>query len=276
MEQIVRTILYLIPKDVSGWALLLLVLVVSGVLVFNAIDVSRKKVQRKKITTKKDEDWLEANLSIRPNRRTETHMPNLDYMETITTAELLVTNNEKFEITDCYATLEQASFYQPPYFRPLPVYSDRRLQWTSDIPLGKDCKDIIPPQNKIPKRVSVWSSRNLSHFNFCDPSNKKNDLYGVYVITIRIDGKRKGEDIKPIYFNGYLYTEKVTTTHTNPNDGSYSEIPIGLQHPYDIVIFKEGNWENDPDIPTPRPAKDSDEKTRKDTKKRSSKRATKK
>jgi len=43
MEQIIKTVISLVPKDVSGWALLLLAVTVCGVLVYNAWDVSRNK-----------------------------------------------------------------------------------------------------------------------------------------------------------------------------------------------------------------------------------------
>lgn len=252
-----------IPQ-IKDWRIGILVssILFFGFIVWSFIDQQNriKALENENRKLKAEKDWVEVKLSLSANVKTETVKATLDAIVRETTACLAVINNEKMEITDCYATLEDAKYYRVPFFRPLPSYSDMRLQWKDVSSNGNECKITLPPKNKVPKYVNLWSNQYPVGFTFCQPSNKV-DFYGVYPMTVRIDGKYNGKDIKPVYFNGYLYTEKVSTTNRNP-DGTLSDIPIGID-PYDIIIFSEGDWTKDKRIPVPRPMKFSDEENKK-------------
>lgn len=230
-----------------------------GFVIWSFIDQQKriKALENENQQLKAEKEWVEVKLSLSTEVKTETIKATLDGIVNETTARLAVVNNEKAEITDCYATLEDAKYYRPPFFSPLPTYSDMYLRWKDTPPSSSECKITLPPKNKVPKYISLWSNQYPVGFIFCKPSRKV-DLHGVYPITIRIDGKYNGKDIKPVYFNGYLYTEKITTTNRNP-DGTLSDIPTGI-NPYDIIIFDEGDWTKDKRIPVPRPISDKENK----------------
>lgn len=222
-------------------------------------DIKSAKInslERKNKRLQKESEWIPVNLSVKPDYHFE-HKTTPDNVYKTTIVRFAITNNEKSEITDCYVTLESAEFYKPSYFRPLLVYEDMRLRWeNNNEDYSKEaCKNTIPAKNKVPKYASLWSSDyRISGFTFCKP-NDKIDHLGVYVVTIRVDGKYKGKDIKPVYFYGYLYAEVITTTKIKP-DGTLSDVPIQINPPQYFVLLEEGDWEYDERIPVARPAKD--------------------
>lgn len=166
--------------------------------------------------------WADVKLVLSPNVNSVNDMISLDETRNITTARLGITNTEKIAITDCYATLESAEHYSIYSKKLLPAFSDVLLKWEGDANSDKDCKATIPSMNKSPKYISLWCKDRFSGFTFCVP-NKKADLSGLYPVVIRIDGKINEKNIKPVYFNGYLYADS-------------------------ILIFREGDWEKDEDI----------------------------
>lgn len=143
---------------------------------------------------------------------------------------------ESHEASDlhCYARLIEAYSFQPieiggePMWAKIP-YRSGKLKWYSE----KDCEVVIPPLDKS-KRVVVAGIQNFISFSYCDDAHH-NDGYGLYVVKVRIDGKCRGREIFPCYFNGYLYIQNIVDETT--------------KHIIHNRIFRTGDWTKDNDIP---------------------------
>ena len=199
-------------------------------------------------------------------------------IEEIRTAFLHVENNSRVPITECYATLETAEYFREPFFAPIPIYKNIRLQWDEKHYPEKDCKLSIPPTETRTVRVfkSLEEKRDINGnsdfgFSFCEPSGKV-DGFGIYILRIRIDGKQnvngKDIEIKPKYFEGYLYIDIRSDIFDAIED--YDEIKngqtikhqrhINKEYTRPVMYFQEGKWEHDQRIPIARPIEESDEK----------------
>ena len=163
-------------------------------------------------------------------------------------AYLEVHNNEDVEITDCRVTLVKVEYYREPYFYPMEIkpYKDKRIKWAENYYPDKDCMLTIPREGRVeaqifrtfpPERRDEKGSWGIG-FMLCESKSDFDNL-GVYIVKIRVDGKFRGVEIKPIYFDGYLYFNQIEATQ--------------------ILYFKQGNWEENDNIPIPRPPKDENE-----------------
>ena len=191
----------------------------------------------------------------------------------IRTAYLEVKNEEDTAITDCYATLEKAEYFREPFFSAIPIqtYKNRRLKWDEKYYPDKDCKLNIPPTETREIRIfkslaEKWDEKGNSDYGFslCSPSGEI-DGYGVYILKIRIDGKQdvdgKDIEIKPIYFEGYLYIDMRSDVfdaiehYEEIKDGERIKHERRINQPYTrpVMYFEDGDWQQDQRILIERP-----------------------
>jgi hypothetical protein len=200
-----------IENPLIGMAIGYILLLVFALWQFYDMQMKIKELESERVS-------VPVNLEVVPRVLTENKM-TLDDSWNITSVYLEVFNKENLSITDCYVTLEKAEHYSSPSKKPLPAFSDVRLMWKDN--LNSDCFLVIPQQNKQPKIANLWRKELATEtFTFCQ--QKKAYSRGLYSITIRVDGKFNGKEIKPIYFEGYL--------HVDNNKEA---------------IFKSGDWQND-------------------------------
>ena len=162
-------------------------------------------------------------------------------------SNLKVYNDEETEITDCQATLVLATNLYGGTLDPVNIVEKGYLLWKEN----RDCSIVIPPKDE--RTVKVADNRNGFRFSFCKPSHFGTDLMGLYSpITIRIDGKLNGRNIKPQFFSGYLYVNnylgesgEFTTTTTDANGKITKSVTPSHPEVYTTLIFEKGNWMSD-------------------------------
>lgn len=130
-----------------------------------------------------------------------------DYIHGKTTAQLIINNKEKYEITDCYATLESiiehylSENVNKQYMTlPSELYQRGRLKWNNTLYSNDKCEITIPPENSTILDLADASQLNNLQFHVCD-KNLRPSRFGrsiVCTVKIRIDGKANGKSIKPI------------------------------------------------------------------------------
>lgn len=148
-------------------------------------------------------------------------------------ARLNVYNNEQIEITDCFATLIDASDYIEDDHRTLQDRraSNQRLRWSQSGFSNDKCELAIPPKDS--RDINVVHTKRHFEYLACGKPISSNIILGtrLYLVKIRLDGKFNGKTMKPLLFNGYLY--------------------YGGE-----LYFEEGDWMKDKRLPIPRPEKE--------------------
>ncbi len=151
----------------------------------------------------------------------------------VTYASLVARNQEDQEITDCYATLETATYLYGAQMTPVAGIRNNRLRWKEDQYGNGDCRITIPPKPGS-RIISVSDTTNGFRFSACKPSSSGSGQLGTYLVKIRVDGKLGGKDIEPQFFAGYLYIGNVRGSQTL------------------TMILEKGDWRKDKRIPKPK------------------------
>jgi len=147
---------------------------------------------------------------------------------------LVARNQENQEITDCYATLETATYLYGPQMTPVAGIRNNRLRWKEDEYASDACGISIPPKPGS-RTISVADTKNGFHFSSCKPSSSGSEQQlGTYLVTIRVDGKLCGSDIEPHLFTGYLFVQDA---------GNSNKLNI---------VFEKGDWKKDKRLPKPK------------------------
>ena len=196
--------------------------------------------------------WSEPEIILSPRRDSD-----YIYGRSVDVARLTVYNDEETEITNCYATLELATNLYGGDMTPVNIVKKDRLRWVEEKYTTDDCKISIAPKSEV--QISVANNLNNFHFTFCKPSAPLGqDITGIYIIRIRIDGKWRGNDIKPQFFDGYLYVnnylgESGELTATTTDEHGTVTKTVTPSHPeiYTRMIFEKGDWMKDKRIPRP-------------------------
>ena len=161
----------------------------------------------------------------------------------------------KYEITDCYITLDSVI---PIYYEDRVVIDSNFSNWFSEISApeykrlvwktpfsNKDCKITIGDNSNKESfyvaKINIGSvtvggkTDNFSNFEFCLCSCKPKQFQmrrlGLYVITLSLDCMRHGRKMITKKFDGYVYSE------------------IKGVQPH--LIIGSGNYDEDRDIPKP-------------------------
>jgi hypothetical protein len=148
---------------------------------------------------------------------------------------LVVENKEEVEITNCYATLSVKNLYGADLLE-LPRVDQERVSWMDGNLSNTNC-EITVPNTSNNMLIRVADTINNFSFSVCASRGARHDLMGVNLIRVRLDGKMNGKNIKPKFFDGYLY------------------IMNSLESNGEIVyarIFEKGNWMKDKRIPKPK------------------------
>lgn len=153
----------------------------------------------------------------------------------VTYASLVARNQEGQEITDCYATLETATYLYGPQMTPVAGIRNNRLRWKEEQYAGDDCRMTIPPKPGS-RTISVADTGNGFQFSSCKPSSSTGGQLGTYLVKIRVDGKLGGKDIEPQFFAGYLFIG-------NMKDNQ----PL-------TMVLEKGDWKKDKRLPNPKRA----------------------
>ena len=141
--------------------------------------------------------------------------------------------NEDFEITDCRVTLEHIDNGSESLIaaQSIGLFRLGALCWKNDYG-RKDCMISIPPKSKEEivyiaqissgvKKIN-WRAINkpvkpTMEFNFSYCKNDgMNTAFGFYYIVVRINGKINDKEIRPKYFNGYVYSEPLFRDDDTP------------------------------------------------------------
>lgn len=170
--------------------------------------------------------WVEPVIILTPTLLNRTSPFN----EPTVFALLTVHNDEETQITDCYATLEEATNLYGGDLIPVPLGKKERLKWAEAKYGTDDCKIII--EAKSDKNVHVANTS--FNFAFCkDSAIPDSMLAGLYNIRIRIDGKWNGRDMQPQFFDGHLLMDRTMT-----DSGIVTR-----------TAFDVGDWTQNKDIP---------------------------
>lgn len=170
--------------------------------------------------------WVEPDIILTPSILNRTSPFN----ESMAFAILTVFNDEEAEITDCYATLEQAINLYGGDLTPIELGKKERLKWVEAKYSTNDCKIAIAPKND----KSIHVANNSFNFAFCMGSSVSDSgMQGLYIIKIRIDGKWHGKDIKPQFFDGHLLMDRTMT-----DSGVITR-----------AVFNSGDWTKNKEIP---------------------------
>jgi hypothetical protein len=208
--------------------------------------------------------WAEPKIVFSPKR--DNIHKNQKYADS---ANLIVRNDEKIAITDCFATLVMATNLYGEDMIPMNIVENDRLKWKEEKFTSDDCKITIPPKDE--RTVIVADNLNGFQFSFCRASVLRQHLMGLYSpIKIRIDGKINDKDIKPQFFVGYLYVNnylgesgEVTITNTD-SDGNVSKTIVPPKPEiYTTMFFEKGDWIKDKRIPRSRNIQDNKDTTAK-------------
>lgn len=192
--------------------------------------------------------WTEPEIKLLPN--VEEKQVGDRYLKN---AVLVMNNSEELSVTECYATLEYSAILYGSDMVPVELDKKDRLKWLEQKYASEKCEMEIPPHGE--RRIDVGDSTNGFNFSYC---NKVGLNYshgtGVRIIKIRVDGKFNGKSMKPLFWNGYIYTENkidnfeyVVTTREQKPDGEVIETKkpgAELLH-YTLMLFDEGDWKKD-------------------------------
>ena len=170
--------------------------------------------------------WAEPDVTLMPYKKDSTDF----FGEATAFALLRVTNNEEIAITDCYATLEQATNLYGGHLIHVPIRSRDRLRWAESKYSTEDCKIVIPSKDYKDVHVANQSFR----FAYCKDSGfHPPELLGIHLVKIRIDGKLNDKDMKPLFFEGHLLMDRVM-----------SDSGVHIR-----TAFASGDWTQNKDIP---------------------------
>ena len=174
-------------------------------------------------------------------------------------AYLVIDYQEPIEITDCYATLEVAKqlYLQSHIKGDVLVEADAsrsgRLEW--DEGYGKDNCEIHFANGK--RELIVASFKNGLVFSYCSGAREPVGA-GLFLIKIRVDGKVRGRNIYPRFFEGYIYANIDTYIYNSIEnrsktvaDGTIGKEEIKDNVPFNIpiLVFNSGDWRKDKRIP---------------------------
>lgn len=168
------------------------------------------------------------------------------------TAILEIKNNEELPITKCFATIELAEDIHiddknsPVIFPLIPFLKpSQRIRWEESLEMDGNCEITI--MGKSSKHISVGSFKNMFfyHLQEGDVENQGNFGIPVHVVKIRVDGYFNERQMKPLFFEGYVYAANLTP----PDDFLYSQ--NRCKNKKEIVvdriknlkmIFESGDW----------------------------------
>src|SRR5258706_981411 len=189
VEKIIGSFFLLIPKDISGWALFLLVITVCVVLIYDAWDVSREKG-----ATKQD-----IALDIVPILQLDKKHLSLE-----------IYNRESMDLEDCYITLKYVSFLgntknsKEVDFTKRYASNNPLLSWNSESKNGK--KTISKHRGKsIINAVVLASYSKGFYFPYYQNGTKYIKKQGQYHIAVEINAIMKGNKIKQYYDGVFLF-----------------------------------------------------------------------
>ena len=143
---------------------------------------------------------------------------------------LRVINDEETEITYCYATVVNVYSLYGAEMLPIEILETGRLRWMKDQSVNPNCRSIIPPKSSTSKIHVATYSGNLTLY-LCKLTKPSDGLQGVHIVKIRLDGKFNRRNIKPEYFDGYIYAINLGFTTDN--------VLVST------TIFEEGDWTKD-------------------------------
>ena len=192
--------------------------------------------------------WAEPNVVMVPI--TEDRDYRRGYFPRI--ARLEIYNDEEIEITDCYVTLEFAkTLYATRDMIFVDVVKDERLRWKDKRFSNDRCEITIPPKKSL--GIDILDSTDGIRFSLCTPTLRTANSFGerLFILKIRVDGKFNGKNIKPQYFEGYIFVENkpdvfeaVETTREQIGDGEVKETQRNIRERlvYTDMLFEKGNW----------------------------------
>jgi hypothetical protein len=235
---------YQLPSLIEDWRLALILgnLLLVGGLCWTIADLYRRYVW-----------WAEPEIRMSAKRDADAVAGRF-----ADCAYLIIYNNEESEIAECYATLVDATNLYGETLDAVNIVEKGYLAWKE----GQDCSITIPPKDE--RTVRVADNLNGFQFCLCKPSRASRDLLGIYSpITVRIDGKLNGKNIKPQYFHGYLYVsnrmgesgEMMTTVRDGAGKVRRTVIPSQPKI-FTTLIFEAGDWQRDQRIPLSQANKD--------------------
>lgn len=166
-------------------------------------------------------------------------------------ASINIENKLNEEISECYATLESIEpIFQDNKWIPkeelqvlnqLMKFSPRILRWRNNNPEKGKYKITIPPKSKkeflrvgqLFIGVSKTNGKSVKspEFSFSSVENPENiNQFGLYKIKIRIDGKIKNgsENISPVFFDGYIYSDIIDESHKVSKNAKLESYPLLL------------------------------------------------
>lgn len=200
--------------------------------------------------------WAEPDVEI-------THLKKEAYSHAFYwIAQLEIRNKEEIEITNCYATVEEAkdvygveidgdnvkwkSSPLIPHFNNKPD----RVIWDENQEMYGRCEMTIPLKDS--RHINIMDTLEGIHYNFCgDKKLEPNHFLNgkVFTFKIRVDGKFNDKGMKPLYFEGYVFytylpinlTSEDSVTKVNRIGGQvYSNSPY--------MVFDKGDWTKDKEI----------------------------
>ncbi len=141
-----------------------------------------------------------------------------------------VHNKEERPITDCHAVIEWAKLWQEDG-REVNFIERDYLKWAEKFAIDENT--TIPANDY--RRLDIADTAEKGRVKFSTLSERESSPQGLYSqVRIRIDGNYNGFPMKPKIFDGYLFIEKSQT----------------YQHLESVnVIFREGDWKKDFNIP---------------------------
>lgn len=151
----------------------------------------------------------------------------------ITYANLVARNHGNQEITDCYATLETATYLYGEQLTPVAGIRNNRLRWREDQYASDDCRITILSKPGS-RTIAVADTTNGFQFSACRPSSSSSGQVGIYLVKIRVNGKLNGMDIEPQFFDGYLYVGNMKGSETL------------------TMVLEKGDWAKDKRLPKPK------------------------
>jgi hypothetical protein len=131
------------------------------------------------------------------------------------------------------------------------VKPSQRIKWEEELEMDKGCEITI--MGGARKHLSVGSFKNMFfyHLQEGDVQNQKNFGIPIHIVKIRIDGYFNERQMKPLFFDGYIYA----TNLTPPDDfiAQKGKIKSKTEELGDRIqnlrmVFKSGNWVSDDEI----------------------------
>lgn len=173
-------------------------------------------------------------------------------------AILEVHNDEEIPITRCFATLEVADDVHinnanvPSTIPLIPsVKKSQRIRWEEEHEMNENCEITI--MGGASRHISVASFTNMFRYLLQGGDIETHWEMGtpVHTLKIRIDGYFNERQMKPLFFEGYIYAANLTP----PDDfiARKGKFKSKAEETNDRIrnlrmIFKSGEWKNDNEI----------------------------